>query len=97
MEQVFLPCEKKTLHLTDCSGTDCDLDDKTITANGTYDAEDDDCDGYYEVTVNVQPTLQNKAVTANGMVTPDEGYDGLASVSVNVPTESLPSANGNSF
>ena len=29
------------------------LDDKTITANGTYDPSDDDLDGYSEVTVNV--------------------------------------------
>lgn len=28
---------------------------KTVTANGTYEAEDDDADGYDEVTVNVPP------------------------------------------
>ena len=31
-----------------------DLGTKTITLNGTYDAEDDNVDGYSEVTVNVQ-------------------------------------------
>lgn len=34
-------------------GGDATLITKTITANGTYSAEDDDADGYSEVTVNV--------------------------------------------
>lgn len=34
--------------------TEKELDTKTITLNGTYDAEDDNVDGYSEVTVNVQ-------------------------------------------
>ena len=32
------------------------LTTKSISANGTYDAEDDNADGYSEVTVNVPPT-----------------------------------------
>ena len=61
------------------------LTTKTITANGTYDAEDDSADGYSEVTVNIQPALQAKTVTENGVtVTPDAGYDGLSSVTVDV-------------
>ena len=60
---------------------------KTITANGEYDPEDDNADGYSAVTVNVpgsQPNLQSKTATDNGTVLPDAGYDGLSSVIVNV-------------
>lgn len=70
------------------------LIDKTITANGMYDAEDDDADGYSSVTVNVpsgSPTLQSKTVsytpsesTRSETVTADSGYDGLNSVAVSV-------------
>ena len=37
------------------TGSSATLVTKTITENGTYDAEDDSADGYSEVTVNVQP------------------------------------------
>lgn len=64
---------------------------KTITENGTYQATDDDADGYSSVTVDVptsSPNLQSKTVTQNGTVTPDAGYEGLSSVVVNVPAGS---------
>jgi hypothetical protein len=48
----------KTFHLADGSAATgtaagATLVTKTVTANGTYDAGDDDADGYSEVTVNV--------------------------------------------
>lgn len=51
----------------------------TKTANGTYDTTTNN-----EVVVNVAPNLQSKTATENGTVTPDQGYDGLSSVIVNV-------------
>ena len=38
---------------------------KTITENGTYDAEDDSADGYSEVTVNVQPPQEAHSKDVN--------------------------------
>lgn len=54
---------------------------QTVTENGTVDTTLID-----SLTVNVPSTanLQSKTVTKNGTVTPDQGYDGLSSVVVNV-------------
>lgn len=84
--QVFTP---------DASGSgSAELGTKTITTNGTYDAEDDDLDGYSSVTVNVPtpaPNLQTKSVSytpttsaQSAQVTADSGYDGLQQVNVSV-------------
>lgn len=50
-----------------------------INQNGTHDVTE-----YASANVNVQPNLQSKTATQNGMVTPDQGYDGLSSVLVDV-------------
>lgn len=70
------------------------LTTKTVTANGTYSAQDDNADGYSSVTVNVPtptPSLQSKSVSytpsetaQSETVSADSGYDGLSSVSVSV-------------
>lgn len=70
------------------------LTTKTVTANGTYSAQDDSADGYSSVTVNVPaptPSLQSKSVSytpsetaQSETVSADSGYDGLSSVSVSV-------------
>lgn len=44
------------------TATEKTLTTKTITANGTYDAEDDNADGYSSVTVNVPSSGSSKNV-----------------------------------
>lgn len=52
---VTVPAGSNSDDLADLIGSITgDLDTKTITLNGTYSAEDDNVDGYSEVTVNVQ-------------------------------------------
>ena len=54
----------------------------SVTENGEYTAPSGKA--YTPVNVNVQPTLQQKTATENGVVTPDTGYDGLSQVNVDV-------------
>lgn len=63
------------------------LETKIITSNGEVLPSENYC-GFEKVTVNVQtaPTLQTKTVTptkSQQSVSPDSGYDGLSSVTVN--------------
>lgn len=50
-----------------------------VNENGTYDTTLNN-----RVEVLIEPTLQSKTATQNGTITPDQGYDGLSSVTVNV-------------
>jgi len=65
---------------------------KTVSfiSNGIYNVEPtvgfDAMDGV-EVTVDVNPPLQEKSTVVNGEITPDTGYYGLSKVNVNVPEE----------
>ena len=60
-----------------------ELGTKTITANGTYVATDDNLDGYSEVTVTIP--LGTKTITANGTYTAtDDNLDGYSQVTINV-------------
>lgn len=66
---------------------DKNLTTKTITTNGTYNAQSvDSVDGYSEVTVNVpSATLTTKTITANGTYNASsDSADGYSSVTVNV-------------
>lgn len=62
------------------------LTTKSITANGTYNASQDDADGYSSVTVAVPggATIEPLEVTENGTYNPPSGVDGYAPVTVNV-------------
>lgn len=58
---------------------------KSITSNGTYDAEDDSLDGYSSVTVNVSPNVGTKSITDNGTYyASSDSLDGYSAVTVSV-------------
>ena len=66
--------------------------DVEITSNGDFLVEPDDdylAIGKVNVTVDVQPPLQEKTVSANGDVIPDSEFYGLSKVTVNLPIEPL--------
>ena len=63
----------KTFHLADGSAATgtaagATLVTKSITANGTYSAEDDDADGYSEVTVNVSGGDEKAVIVSPGTI-----------------------------
>lgn len=65
------------------------LIEKEFTANGEYNASDDNADGYSKVTVEVEtdpPVLIEKSITDNGIyLASDDEADGYSSVNVEVP------------
>lgn len=66
-------------------GGSATLIDKSITADGTYKASDDNADGYKKVVVNVSPNVGTKSITENGTYTASsDELDGYSSVTVNV-------------
>lgn len=70
-------------------GSEPTLITKNITENKTYDASDDNADGYSSVTVAVpipQPVLISKTTTENGIYkAEDDNCDGYSQVTVQVP------------
>lgn len=69
------------------TSSDATLITKTITANGTYSAEDDNADGYSEVTVNVAlPVTWETMVNQTCTITT---YDGMRIVTINDYNEPL--------
>lgn len=64
---------------------------KTITANGTYTASDDNAYGYGSVSVNIpEKKLGTKTINANGDYNATaDSLDGYSNVSVSVPEKTL--------
>lgn len=63
------------------------VDTKSITVNGTYNASSDNLDGYSSVNVNVQPNVNTKSITANGTYNASsDNLDGYNQVVVSVPS-----------
>ena len=79
---IYIKIEKQV------SSSGATLVTKTITTNGTYDAEDDSADGFSSVTVNVpSANLTTKTIITNGTYdADDDNADGYSSVTVNVPS-----------
>lgn len=81
------------------------LDDKTITANGTYDPSDDDLDGYSEVTVNVPNSYtagdEGKVVSSGALVaqtSTTKTANGTYTTTLNNEVVvAIPAANGEDF
>lgn len=77
------------------TGSEPDLGEKTITANGTYAAASDGLDGYSSVTVAVDttPSLTDLVVTPSEQLqtfAPGDGHDGFGSVTVGaIQTEEI--------
>ena len=70
-------------------GSEPTLITKNITSNETYNASDDNADGYSSVTVAVpipEPVLVGKTITESGIYSAkDDNADGYNEVTVNIP------------
>lgn len=75
--------------ITNVSIPEPKLEEKNIIANGTYNANDEDLDGYNKVIVNVpEKTLGTKTIISNGTYkATDDNFDGYSQVDVNVPSQ----------
>lgn len=70
------------------------VDTKSITINGTYNASTDNLDGYSSVNVNVQPNVNTKSITANGTYNASsDNLDGYNQVTVSVPSSATGTIN----
>ena len=81
------------------SGGGSTLGTKTITANGEYDATDDNLDGYSAVTVSVPASAvdtgtKNISISANGTTTENVVGYASASITANVPNSYTQSDEG---
>lgn len=59
-----------------------------VTPDTGYDAIEE-----LNLSVTVNPNLQNKTITQNGSYSADQGYDGLGTVLVNVPSQQINNQN----
>ena len=77
---IYIKIEKQV------SSSGATLITKTITINGTYDADDDSADGFSSVTVNVpSANLTTKTITTNGTYRAStDNVDGYSEITVNV-------------
>ena len=81
----YTPSEGKYFSNVTVSVSEPVLISKNITEKGTYNSTEDNVDGYSNVTVNVQPELQQKTVVpteSDQEITPDDDYDGVIKVYV---------------
>lgn len=69
------------------AGLYANLGEASITKNGTYNASDEDYDGFSKVIVKVDPKVTTKTITKNGTYKASKDkVDGFSEVSVQVPT-----------
>lgn len=69
------------------AGMYADLEELSVSKNGTYNASDEDVDGFSKVIVKVDPKVTTKTITKNGTYrAKKDKVDGYSEVSVQVPT-----------